>query len=150
MTNFGNITKATYQQDIKRKQAFFNRCKRRYCVAGTPAERQFLKSEATRICTELKQCCKVWKNNNWGTFSWITRGFTTNCFNNVKPTTRHNTPTTRNTFGGRTSNTPTGSRTNNGTTRTYGRRTTTTRPTMKSNNRTRTNNNVSRMSYMGW
>ena len=33
--NKGNITKAAYQADIKRKQAFFNRCARRCKVAKT-------------------------------------------------------------------------------------------------------------------
>ena len=148
MTNYGNITKSAYQADIKRKQAFFNRCKRRYVVASTPAERQFLKTEATRICGELKNCCKVWKNCGWGTFAWITRGYTTTTFNNVKPMNRK-TNNTRSTFGNMTMNrTTTSSRNNNNTNRTYGRRTTTTRPSVRSNNRTRSN--ATRTTFVAW
>ncbi len=140
MTNYGNITKSTYQADIKRKQAFFNRCKRRFVVANSPAERQFLKSEATRICTELKQCCKVWKNNNWGSFGWITKGFTVQNFNMVKGGTRK-TMNTRNSFGTRT--TTSSRRTTGG--RTYAKRTSWGRT-----NGTGTRSNASRMNYVAW
>ncbi len=60
--NFGNNTKASCQKLIKSKQAFFNRMKRRFKVSKDPSERRFLTSEATRVCNELKQCCKQWKN----------------------------------------------------------------------------------------
>ena len=82
--NYGNITKATFKADIKRKQAFFNRCKRRFKVAITPGEKQFLKAEVGRIVTELKQCGKKWQNFGFGTFGWITKNFTVTNFNTVR------------------------------------------------------------------
>ena len=138
MTNYGNITKSTYQADIKRKQAFFNRCKRRFQMSKSTAERQFLKSEAVRVCTELKACCKVWKNNSWGTFGWITKGYTTaNFTSTVKTGNRKNTKTSSK-FGNRT----TKSRA------TKARRTNARRTTSRANNNTRSN--VARVSYVAW
>lgn len=81
--NKGNITKAAYQADIKRKQAFFNRCMRRCKVAKTTGEKTFLKNEAKRICTELKTCSKNWKNFGFGGCTWITKNFTMTNFNSV-------------------------------------------------------------------
>ena len=78
--NFGNITKVSFQTDIKRKQAFFNRCKRRFKVANTPGEKVFLKGEAGKIVTELKQCSKKWKNFGFGACTWITKSFTVTNF----------------------------------------------------------------------
>lgn len=147
MTNYGNITKATYQADIKRKQAFFNRCKRRFQMTKSTAERQFLKSEAVRVCTELKACCKVWKNCGWGSFNWITKGFTTTNFNNTVKTAGRKNTTTRAKFSGRT----TASRTTSsrrGTGRTYARRGTSTRSNARTNNSTRSN--AARVSYVAW
>lgn len=142
MTNHGNITKATYQADIKRKQAFFNRCKRRYAVAATPAERQFLKTEATRICNELKSCCKVWKNCGWGTFAWITRGYTTSVFNSIKVKN-----TTRSMFGTNMTNRTTTSSRRTGN-RSYAKRNTWGRTNSSRNNGTRSN--AARTSFIAW
>ncbi len=87
--NFGNNTKASCQKLIKSKQAFFNRMKRRFKVSKDPSERRFLKSEATRCCTELKQCCKQWKNCGFGACTWITKNFTMTCLTSgVKNTVR--------------------------------------------------------------
>ncbi len=73
--NYGNITKANYQADIKRKQAFFNRCVRRFKLANTTGEKTFLKNEAKRICAELKTCSKNWKSFGFGGTTWITKNF---------------------------------------------------------------------------
>ncbi len=140
--NFGNITKASFQTDIKRKQAFFNRCKRRFKVANTPGEKVFLKGEASKIVTELKQCSKKWKNFGFGGFSWITKSFTVTNFNAVrsgaarKSTTHSNS--TRKTFGSRTS-----ARKGVG-------RNSSTRRTAGSSSGSRTRSNVSRRTYVAW
>ncbi len=77
---YGNITKATFRADIKRKQQLFNRIKRRYIVANNAAERQFLRAEANRIVSDLKQCNKKWKTWGFGSCGWITRNFTVASF----------------------------------------------------------------------
>ncbi len=68
----GNMTKTGFQMEIKRKQGLFNRFKKRYNVAMTAGERQFIKTEACRIVGEPKQCCKTWKSCNFGPCNWIT------------------------------------------------------------------------------
>lgn len=128
--NFGNNTKASCQKLIKSKQAFFNRMKRRYKVSCDPSERRFLKSEATRVCNELKQCCKQWKNCGYGACTWITKSFTVGCFNSVKNTVRKQ---------GRKSYARTSSR------RT--RRTSARRPKARTSSRGRTS---ARRSYVAW
>lgn len=135
--NFGNITKASFQTDIKRKQSFFNRCKRRFKVANTPGEKVFLKGEANKIVTELKQCSKKWKNFGFGGFSWITKSFTVTNFNAAgKSMTRSNS--TRKTFGSRTS-----ARKGVG-------RSSSARRTAGSHSSSRTRSNVSRRTYVAW
>lgn len=135
--NFGNITKASFQTDIKRKQSFFNRCKRRFKVANTPGEKVFLKGEANKIVTELKQCSKKWKNFGFGGFSWITKSFTVTNFNAArsgaarKSTTRSNS--TRKTFSSRTAG-----------------RSTSSRRTVGSHSSSRTPSNASRRTYVAW
>ncbi len=143
--NFGNITKASFQTDIKRKQSFFNRCKRRFKVANTPGEKQFLKGEAGKIVTELKQCSKKWKNFGFGACTWITKSFTVTNFNAVrsgaarKNTTRSNS--TRKTFGSRTSARK-GVGRSSSSRRTAGR--------AKSRSSSRTRSNMSRRTYVAW
>lgn len=140
--NFGNITKSSFQTDIKRKQSFFNRCKRRFKVANTSGEKVFLKGEAGKIVTELKQCSKKWKNFGFGACNWITKSFTVTNFNAVrsgavcKSTTRSNS--TRKTFGSRTSSR-----------RTAGR-STSSRRTVGSHSSSRTPSNASRRTYVAW
>ncbi len=81
--NTGNFTKANFQADIKRKQAFFNRCMRRFKVANTVGEKNFLKNEAKRICTELKTCQKKWTSCKFGAAAWICKGFNMVTFNSA-------------------------------------------------------------------
>jgi len=143
--NYGNITKASFQADIKRKQSFFNRCKRRFKVAKTPGEKQFLKGEATRIVTELKQCSKKWQNFGFGGCMWITKNFTVTNFNAArsgigrKNTTGKNK--TRKTFGSKASG-------RKGVGRSFGKRTTTSRSKCRTGSRTRSN--ASRRTYVAW
>lgn len=89
--NTGNFTKASFQADIKRKQAFFNRCMRRFNVATNVGEKNFLKNEAKRICTELKTCQKKWTSCKFGAAAWICKGFNMTSFNAVA---KKNTRTT--------------------------------------------------------
>ena len=62
----------------------FNRFKRRFNVTTNTTEKRFLKTECTRLCNELKTCAKTWTNSGYGNCNWITRGFTTTTFTNVK------------------------------------------------------------------
>ena len=154
--NFGNVTKASYQADIKRKQAFFNRCKRRYKVANTPAERNWLKNEATKVCTELRQCSKKWKTYGFGGVVWITKNFTMTNFNAARSTVTNRTKSTCKTSARKTT---TNSRTNNTrsrtsarkspTTRSYARRTTSTRSRARTQS-SRTRSNAARRTYSAW
>ncbi len=135
--NSGNISKAKYQADIKRKQAFFNRCMRRFKVANTTGEKTFLKNEAKRICTELRQCSKNWKSFGFGGCMWITKSFNMVSFaSGAKKTTR---PTAaRKTTSNKTSARRTGS---------------SVRRTSRSKARTgssRTRSSASRRSYVAW
>lgn len=141
--NSGNITKAKYQADIKRKQAFFNRCQRRFKVAKTTGEKTFLKNEAKRICTELRMCSKNWKNFGFGGCTWVTKNY-----NMVNFTTGNKT--SRPTASRKTSSNKTASRTTarrTGTTRTSSRRTTN-GSKVRANSRTRSS--ASRRSYVAW
>jgi len=97
-TNNANFTKASFQADIKRKQAFFNRCMRRFKVANTVGEKNFLKNEAKRICTELKTCQKKWTSCKFGAAAWICKGFNMTSFNaaakkNTRTTARKSSTT---------------------------------------------------------
>jgi hypothetical protein len=134
--NYGNITKASFTADIRKKQAFFNRCKRRFKVATTAGEKQFLKSEANRICNELKTCCKTWKSCGFGIkTNWIVKGFTPTNFKSItgaRPNWRKNTRSSAR----KTS------------VRGYGRRTNSTRSKSYGSNRTRTS--ARRMTYVAW
>jgi hypothetical protein len=127
--NYGNVTKSSFQADIKRKQAFYSRCKRRFKVAQTPIERKWLKSEATRVCTELKLCCKKWKTFGFGGFTWITKNYTVTNFTSAlvgmkTKTIGHKSP-------GRSST-----------------KRTTSRPKVRTSNRTRSS--AARRSYSAW
>ena len=142
--NSGNITKAKYQADIKRKQAFFNRCQRRFKVAKTTGEKTFLKNEAKRICTELRQCSKNWKNFGFGGCMWVTKNFNMVNFTSGKKTT------SRPTAGRKTTSSKTSAR------RTSARRTGTrssarrTSSRSKSSTGSRTRSSASRRSYVAW
>lgn len=142
--NSGNITKAKYQADIKRKQAFFNRCQRRFMVAKTTGEKTFLKNEAKRICTELRQCSKNWKTFGFGGCTWITKNFNMVNFTNGKKTTRP-------VAGRKTTNSKTSAR------RTSARRTSSTRSNVrrttgrsKARTNSRTRSSAARRSYVAW
>ena len=83
----GNYTKANFQTDIKRKQAMFNRFKRRFKTCKNPTEKRFLKTEATRVVGELKQCCKRWQTWGFGGYTWIIKNYTVTSFTaGVRPT----------------------------------------------------------------
>jgi len=87
--NVGNKSKVSFKSEITKKQQLFNRFKRRYKVASTAGERQFLKAEAARIVKELKQCQKQWKACGFGGVAWICKNFTvTNFTAGAKPMTR--------------------------------------------------------------
>jgi hypothetical protein len=69
--------KAGFRMAITCKQSQFKRFRSRYNSAKNPTEKRFLKAEAVRICRELKQCSKQWKNCGFGACGWITANFTT-------------------------------------------------------------------------
>jgi len=132
--SYGNITKATYQADIKRKQSFFNRCARRCKAAKTVAEKTFLKNEAKRICTELKSCSKNWKKFGFGGSAWITKSFTMSKFNNVAGSLTGARKTSSRSSARRTSRTRSSVR----------------RGTSRSTARNRTRSTAARRSYVAW
>ena len=136
-TNNVNYNKVTFQTDIRRKQAMFNRFKRRYHASTNPTERRFLKCEATRLVTELRTYCKKWQNYGWGKYNWITKNYTVT---NFTATTCVRRPNTWKTPTNRTGNY---NRTN---TRCCSGRTTTRRPTSRTNTRTY----AARKTYLAW
>jgi hypothetical protein len=136
-TNNVNYNKANFQTDIKRKQAMFNRFKRRYHASTNMTERRFLKCEATRLVTELRTYCKKWQNYGWTKYNWITKNYTVTNFTATTCARRPNTwktPTNRTTSYNK--NTP----------RSYASRTTTRRPTTRTNTRTY----AARKTYLAW
>lgn len=144
--NYGNVTKTSFQADIKRKQAFYSRCKRRFKVAQTPAERNWLKSEATRVCTELKHCCKQWKTFGFGGFTWITKNYTVTNFNAARSGVKSMPKSAAcKTTSCKTSIRKTSS--GKSPTRSYAKRTTN-HPKAHGSNRTRSN--AARRSYSAW
>jgi hypothetical protein len=138
--NNANYSKTTFQADIKRKQAMFNRFKKRYTMTTNPTERRWIKTEATRVAIELNTCAKRWATWGYGPNNWIIRNYTMTCF------TYGNTPTTRRTTArpnmtNRTCNTRT-------TTNYWNRPTTNRRPRTRRTTRTRTTG--ARTTYCAW
>ncbi len=133
-----NYTKTNFQADIKRKQAMFNRFKRRWKSSDNPTERKFLKCEATRVSTDLKQCCKRWQTWGFGGYTWITKNYNVTNFTGAKrPVARKTTygkSPTRKTYGRKT-------------TRSYGRSSTS---GSKSRTGHHTRTSVKRRSYSAW
>jgi hypothetical protein len=105
--NNANYSKASFQADIKRKQAMFNRFKKRYCATTNPTERRWLKNEAMRVATELHTCSKRWQTWGYGANTWITRNFTMTRFNYGATTRQARRTTTRSNVTNRTYNTRT-------------------------------------------
>lgn len=135
--NNRSYSKTTFQADIKRKQAMFNRFRRRFNTTNDPQERRWLKTEATRIAYELQTWSKRWQNWKYGPFNWITRNFTISYFTGGT-TTNYRRTTNR-------KSTP----------RTYGRKTTgtssyrtTCRPRTSRTNRTRSQ--AYRSTFVAW
>jgi hypothetical protein len=85
--NTNKISKSNFRAIITRKQAQFNRFVRRCSTTKNVIEKRFLKTEAARICKELNQFCKQWKNFGFGSTTWIKKNCTMGCFN-TKTTTR--------------------------------------------------------------
>ncbi|MCG8406141.1 MAG: hypothetical protein MI923_13170 [Phycisphaerales bacterium] len=141
--NYGNVSKTSFQAEIKRKQQLFNRFKRRFKVANTPGERQFLKAEASRIVSELKQCNKKWKTWGFGACMWITKNFTVSNFTAGRTTSSRKT-VSRKSSARRTTARKSSARTM----RSRTRRSSTTRTKARSNSRTRSS--ASRRSYAAW
>ena len=129
--NTGNYTKTSCQADITRKQAMWNRFKRRYWASDNPTERRFLKNEATRVANELKQWSKRWQNWGFGHYAWITKNYSISYFTQPK------------TYAARKS-----SPYKSPTRKTYARRTTSRRPKSRTTSRTRTS--AARKSYVAW
>jgi len=146
--NYGNVTKANFQADIKRKQAFFSRCKRRFKVAQTPAERNWLKSEVTRVCNELKQCCKKWKTYGFGGHMWITKNYNVTNFNAARSGVKSMPKSAPKTAARKTASCKTASRKN--TTRKSSTRSTAKRTTGRAKAASRTRSNAARRSYSAW
>ena len=137
-TNNVNYNKSNFQTDIRRKQAMFNRFKRRYHASNDPTERRFLKCEATRLVTELRTWSRKWQNWGWSNYNWITKNYTVTNFT-AATTTCGRRPTTWKNPTNRTWNC-------NKTTRSYTSRATTRRPTARTNTRTY----AARKSYVAW
>ncbi len=143
----GNYSKVSFQADIKRKQASFNRFKRRYKASKNLTEKRFLKSEATRFVTELRQASKKWQTWGFGGHTWITKNYTVTYFtaaktnmtgarkNTVRKTTARKSPTCK-TYGKRT------------TSRSYSSRKPATRSRASSSSRTRSSG--TRRNYTSW
>lgn len=143
----GKITKASFTADIKRKQALYNRFKRRYHSTNNAAEKKFIKVEATRLVTELRQWCKKWQNWGFGGYNWIVKDYNVTSFNNYKGYKSYSKPVAART----TSRT---SARKSPTTKSYARKNTrtTARNTNRSNVRrtSRTRSNAARKSYSAW
>lgn len=77
-----SYNKNAFRTLIARKQQFFNRLVRRFKASTNPAERAFLKNEAKRVITELKNFSAQWKKNGFGNNAWVTRGVKTT---NLRP-----------------------------------------------------------------
>jgi hypothetical protein len=133
--------KANFQTDIKRRQAMYNRFKRRYHASTNPNERRFLKAEATRMVTELRQWCRKWQNCGWTNYNWITKNYTVTNFTSGQCATRRTTTwrnaTNRSTTCNYNKNTP----------RSYSSRSYTRRPNSRTN---RTTTYAGRKNYIAW
>lgn len=86
--NTSTISKSNFRAMITRKQAQFKRFQRRFAAAKNMTEKRFLKAEAARICKELNQFCKQWKNCGFGSFKWITRNFKISSIGSMTTTRR--------------------------------------------------------------
>lgn len=100
---FNNSSKTVFQKQIKQKQALFNRFKKRYSVAHNPSERSFLKTEAVRIASELRQCSRQWTNCGFGGCTWITKNYKPSSFTGGTVSRRVSSRNSYRTTNGRTS-----------------------------------------------
>jgi hypothetical protein len=105
MSNNCNYNKVNCKTDIKRKQAMFNRFKRRYKSSKNPTEKKFLKTEATRVATDLKQWSKRWNTWGFGACSWITKTYSVSNFT-CSRTSMRKSPTCKSTWKRTTSGRP--------------------------------------------
>ncbi|MFH1417050.1 MAG: hypothetical protein ABII12_02015 [Planctomycetota bacterium] len=137
-TKHGNYSKVSFQADIKRRQAAFNRFKRRYQASKNPTERRFLKNEATKVVTELRQWSKKWQTWGFGGNTWITKNFTVTYFTTTtgaRKTSAYKSPTCK-TYGKK----------NTG--RSYSSRKGSTG--MRTNSQSRTRTSGTRRNYTAW
>lgn len=87
-SNKCNYNKVNCKTDIKRKQAMFNRFKRRYSCSNNLTEKKFLKTEASRVATDLKQWSKRWNKWGFGACTWITKTYSVSKFTCSRTSTR--------------------------------------------------------------
>ncbi len=136
-----NYTKANFQADIKKKQMMWSRMKRRYRTSKNLTERKFLKAEATRLCTDLRQYSKKWQTWGFGGYTWITKNFSATNF--VAGATTYTTGARKTTVARKSP-----------TRKAYGRKSTRTTsyrsPTTRSRNTSRTRSSAVRRTRGNW
>lgn len=116
--------RTTLQNNIRSKQSLYARFNRRLSASNSHAERSFIRNEMNRICKELNQCARQWKNCGFGSNNWVTR----NC-----------TPKSATSFGTNNRMNSRSSNRSNKTTTKRTTRTTTTKRTKRTTNRKTTN-----------
>lgn len=95
-----NATKKAFRTQVSRKQNMFKRFKKRFASAKNPTEKRFCRSEANKICKQLKTFAKQYRKFGFGTTSWITKNYNMTSF--TKGNARKNT---KRTYGRRTNKT---------------------------------------------
>ena len=102
MNHTSNNQRTQLQQTIRNKQQLCKRFNRRLNAATNPSERTFLKNEINNCVKDLKQYARQWKNQEFGSATWITTGFATT--NSNRRTSNNRNGGSRNNKRSRTSN----------------------------------------------
>jgi hypothetical protein len=72
---FTKSSKSAFKAQIVRKQAMFNRLKKRFKACNTPTQRRQYKTQAASVCKALVKMARRWKKNGFGGNKWITRNY---------------------------------------------------------------------------
>jgi len=105
-----NTSKSTIRAKVTRMHKMFKRFKKRFASTNNVSQKRFCKSEAVKVCRQLKTIAKQYKKYGFGVTSWITKNYNMTNFISGNRTNRKTRRNSKRTYARRTS-------------RSYGRRT---------------------------
>lgn len=70
-----NATKAAFRAQVSRKHNMFKRFKKRFMTATSASVKRFCKTEAAKVCRQLRSFAKQYRSFGMGATSWITKNY---------------------------------------------------------------------------